>query len=338
MRLAWRAKTNGTFIVGVLAPDGQVFDGLEPLYRALGELSAEDRNALVARGVTMDDFNRVARDMRVSWEQLADWIGLAHPVTGGVALVRTIPNPPARRLVQLAYLIGHVESALAKLDRTGAASAPVLVARRLASPTPAKDGRSSANALPTVRVGKKLAFWIREATGAPQEDVRPNLRRKGGTKLRMSDDSRRRPSSSHPTVLALDFEGTLISTAVSQFPRPGLFHFLERCQVLFERIVMFTSVPENQMRRIAQTLVREGAAPAWFQNVEYVQWGGATKNLALIRDCEVSEVLLVDDLAIYVHRGQHRQWVRIDPFEPPYPGSDTGLAKVLKELEQRLRT
>jgi hypothetical protein len=31
------------------------------------------------------------------------------------------------------------------------------------------------------------------------------------------------------SVLALDLEGTLISNAVSQFPRPGLLAFLECC-------------------------------------------------------------------------------------------------------------
>jgi hypothetical protein len=30
-----------------------------------------------------------------------------------------------------------------------------------------------------------------------------------------------------PTILALDLEGTLISNAISQIPRPGLHCFLE---------------------------------------------------------------------------------------------------------------
>lgn len=37
-------------------------------------------------------------------------------------------------------------------------------------------------------------------------------------------------------VLALDLEETLISSAVSQFPRPWPFEFLQRCQELFPRI------------------------------------------------------------------------------------------------------
>lgn len=150
-------------------------------------------------------------------------------------------------------------------------------------------------------------------------------------------DSSKHPPSEGPRVLALDLEGTLISTAVSQFPRPGLFHFLERCNALFERIVVFSSVPEHRVRQIARTLVDEGTAPAWFRHLECVRWEGATKDLAFIGDCDVSEAVLVDDLATYVHPCQLAQWVRIKPFEPPYDESDTGLAEVLEELAQRVR-
>jgi len=52
-------------------------------------------------------------------------------------------------------------------------------------------------------------------------------------------------------VLARDLEGTLISNAVSQIARPGLFEFLEDCRKLFPRVVMFTSVNEDRFRSIA---------------------------------------------------------------------------------------
>ena len=48
-----------------------------------------------------------------------------------------------------------------------------------------------------------------------------------------------------PIVIALDLEGTLISNAVSQFPRPGLYSFLEYCQENFSRIVIFTAVKDS---------------------------------------------------------------------------------------------
>ncbi len=46
-----------------------------------------------------------------------------------------------------------------------------------------------------------------------------------------------------PTILALDLEGTLISNAISQIPRPGLYRFQEDIQLLFDQLMMFTTVP-----------------------------------------------------------------------------------------------
>lgn len=140
-----------------------------------------------------------------------------------------------------------------------------------------------------------------------------------------------------PTVLALDLEATLISSAVSQFPRPGLFEFLERCKALFPRVVMFTTIREERFRVIARTLVEEGTVPAWFARLECVGWTGPTKDLKFIAGCTPEEALLVDDLSAYVHSGQHSQWVQVEPFQPPFLASDQGLTKVLEELEKRAR-
>jgi hypothetical protein len=133
-----------------------------------------------------------------------------------------------------------------------------------------------------------------------------------------------------PLVLALDLEATLISSA-------GLFNFLERCRALFPRVVMFTTVREERFRVIAESLVAEGLAPKWFAGVEYVLWQGATKDLAFVPGCDITDCLLVDDLASYVHPGQESQWVEIEPFEPPFADADSGLAKVLAALEARVR-
>lgn len=141
----------------------------------------------------------------------------------------------------------------------------------------------------------------------------------------------------HCTVLALDLEGTLISNAVSQLARPGLHEFLTRCKELVPRVVVFTTVPDHRFREIAMLLVNEGQAPAWFAELEYVSWSGRTKDLAFIHGAEVHEVLLVDDFEAYVHPGQEQQWLRVQHFDYPYSDADTGLAEVLKVLEQRLR-
>ena len=138
-------------------------------------------------------------------------------------------------------------------------------------------------------------------------------------------------------VLALDLEATLISSAVSQFPRPMLFEFLEHCRALFARIVMFTTIREERFRVIAKTLVDEGSAPSWFQQLECVAWTGPTKDLRFIPNCAPEDAVLVDDLASYVHPGQEERWVQVEPFEPPFNGSDRALEKVLDELEERVR-
>ncbi|PXX44209.1 NIF family HAD-type phosphatase [Undibacterium pigrum] len=136
-----------------------------------------------------------------------------------------------------------------------------------------------------------------------------------------------------PKVLALDLEGTLISNAMSQIPRPGLFEFLERCAVLFPRLVMFTTVNEDKFRHIARLLVEEGKAPAWFAHIEYVNLQGDTKNLEFIPDAIVEESILVDDFEIYVHPGQAAQWMQIEFFDYPYSEEDQGLFNMLAKLE-----
>ena len=135
-------------------------------------------------------------------------------------------------------------------------------------------------------------------------------------------------------VLALDLEGTLISNAMSQIPRPGLFEFLSRCRELFPRLVMFTTVKEPRFRDIAVLLVKEGAAPDWFAQIEYITWHGETKDLSFVPGAVMDDVLLVDDFERYVHPGQESRWLQIEYFDYPYEATDTGLNKMLALLEQ----
>lgn len=48
------------------------------------------------------------------------------------------------------------------------------------------------------------------------------------------------------SLLCLDLEGTLISNAVSQIPRPGLYRFLERASVLCD-LMLYTSVSRDKL-------------------------------------------------------------------------------------------
>jgi hypothetical protein len=105
--------------------------------------------------------------------------------------------------------------------------------------------------------------------------------------------------------------------------------------VLFDRVVIYTAVAEPRFRAIAALLVGEGNAPAWFAEIEYVEWDYTTKDLALIPNVVPGEALLVDDLPEYVHRGQEGQWVPVEPFIAPYPEADTGFIRVAAALEAR---
>ncbi len=138
-------------------------------------------------------------------------------------------------------------------------------------------------------------------------------------------------------VIALDLEGTLISNAMSQIPRPGLGEFLAACRDLAERVVMFTTVDETVFRPIATLLVDDGYAPAWFAEIDYIARDGETKNLARIPDCLPEEALLVDDFDIYVHPGQESQWIPVPLFAAPYPADDTGLAVALEMILAKIR-
>ncbi|PTA72731.1 NIF family HAD-type phosphatase [Stenotrophomonas sp. Nf4] len=138
-----------------------------------------------------------------------------------------------------------------------------------------------------------------------------------------------------PTILAMDLEGTLISNAVSQMPRPGLCEFLETVNELFEHLVIYTSVPEPAFRRIAALLVGEGCAPAWFAQMPYTSWSGATKDLQNVSPIP-GAALLLDDYRAYIHPGQEGCWVEVSLFESPYEASDTGLDVALGKLRECL--
>ncbi|MEZ8095521.1 NIF family HAD-type phosphatase [Photobacterium swingsii] len=135
-------------------------------------------------------------------------------------------------------------------------------------------------------------------------------------------------------VIALDLEGTLISNAISQIPRPHLYEFLDGCKSITERVVMFTTVKEDKFRQIAQLLVSEGVTPAWFESMEYIDWNSHKKDLSFIPSCNIESAVLVDDVEAYVESGQEGQWLEIAQFSNPYPDSDVELLSMLRRLEE----
>lgn len=138
-----------------------------------------------------------------------------------------------------------------------------------------------------------------------------------------------------PTILALDLEGTLISNAISQIPRPDLHQFLEIVRLSFDQLVVFTTVPEERFRSIALLLAAEGSAPAWFAHLRYVKWSGKTKDLSFVSP-ELGSTLLLDDHIAYVHPGQENLWVEIPLFGSPYPRDDDGFNVALRRLREQV--
>lgn len=141
-------------------------------------------------------------------------------------------------------------------------------------------------------------------------------------------------------VLALDLEGTLLSNAISCFPRPGLHDFLQFCRSRFPRVVLFTSVPEPRARKITSLLAAEGSAPNWFALIEYVSWpigNGGLKDLRLIRGVSPAEVLLVEDQSACVHPEQKNRWVPVAEFLPPFTQDDRELERVRGVLLGRIQ-
>ena len=148
----------------------------------------------------------------------------------------------------------------------------------------------------------------------------------------MTDDT-----NPNQRVLVLDLEGTLISSAVSQIPRPGLRAFLEACAELFHRIVVMTAVDEPRTRRILQMLAEEGSAPAWLAEIEYIEWDGEFKDLFFVPRVEdVNNLILLDDMPEYVAYGQQDLHVWISSFDPRKVRDDYGFPEVLQELRGRV--
>ena len=134
-------------------------------------------------------------------------------------------------------------------------------------------------------------------------------------------------------ILALDLEGTLISNAVSQFPRPGLRDFLDFCLGAFERVVIYTAVDEGRTRRILALLAAEGHGPPELAELEIVRWSGKQKDLSFVSE-DWRQVLLVDDREDYVVPSQRSQWIPI--FEFTGRASDGELPRVASELWKHL--
>lgn len=134
-------------------------------------------------------------------------------------------------------------------------------------------------------------------------------------------------------TLALDLEGTLISNAISQFPRPGLGDFLEFCRARFSGLLIYSGVREEIFRRVAAQLVIDGFAPQWFGNLRHQYWEGDYKDLRHIQEAVLETSAIVDDQQSCIRPDQCEHWIMIKEFESPYTASDNELKRITMILD-----
>lgn len=138
--------------------------------------------------------------------------------------------------------------------------------------------------------------------------------------------------------IALDLEGTLISTAASQIPRPGLYGFMSLCSQYATRVVIYTAVDSGRCRDILQTLVKFNDVPEWVGSMEILQWENENpkqqKDLRFIQ-ANWPRGLLVDDLKEYVVNEQIGNWLPISTFTGR-EADDTELTRISEIIKQRL--
>jgi hypothetical protein len=138
-----------------------------------------------------------------------------------------------------------------------------------------------------------------------------------------------------PTIAALDLERTLIDDALSGSPRPGLFDFVRFCLDRFERVVLFTTVEEQDAREVVGALTDAGAVPEEFlTRLEYVAWSGEFKDIAFVPDVEPERVVLVDDDGGWVRPDQRGCWIEVVPWDGD--PADRELWRVKAELVRRM--
>lgn len=136
-------------------------------------------------------------------------------------------------------------------------------------------------------------------------------------------------------VLALDLEGTLVSNAMSQMPRQGLFQFLEWAFAAFPRVELFTAVQAEEAREVIVGLVNLGDAPVQLAKIPIVTWSGRYKSLEFVEDADPAECLIVDDDEEWIRPEDRDSWVEIKLWETPYRADDE-LQRVRMEIQKKL--
>ena len=141
-------------------------------------------------------------------------------------------------------------------------------------------------------------------------------------------------------VLALDLEGTLITSAVSILPRPGLYDFLEYCKNKFERIVIMTAVSLVLFEKVRAVLLEYKEVPEWFVDVEYIKFqdceeseDGIYKDLRCITNCKPEDCIIIDDMECYIREEQKNFWIEISSYKGNT--DDTEFNRIIEHLDKK---
>lgn len=143
-------------------------------------------------------------------------------------------------------------------------------------------------------------------------------------------------SSAPRLVLALGLEGTLVSNAVSQIPRPGLRAFLDGVRERFGRVVVFSSTTEAKFRHMARGLAAEGAVPEWFVATEFVAWDGPVMSRRWVPGAAPGRFFLLEADEDHVPADERDGWINIPEYAWPYGDDDNALAAAEAELQSRV--
>lgn len=134
-------------------------------------------------------------------------------------------------------------------------------------------------------------------------------------------------------LFCLDLEGTLISNAVSQIPRPGLYRFLD-CTAELCDLMIYTSVSPARVEAIRNLLVVEQQAPGWLMDLPVIR---PEKTLKPKPACGRDVAFLLDDQPYVVVPGEKEWWIQIPEYLPPYSEEDRALNDALEVIEIRIR-
>jgi len=137
-------------------------------------------------------------------------------------------------------------------------------------------------------------------------------------------------------LVCLDLEGTLISNAVSQIPRPGLMEFLEKVKTLAD-VILYTSVSPKRTEEIKRLLVSEECVPEWFLNLEAIHPEATIKLKDRVPGySNYQRVFLVDDQIAVIAEDEKEWWVPVREYVSPYPPDDRELEAVAFQIAKRL--